>query len=155
MAPAKRGKSPCFEFFTQGRSLAEVSKILSNFWKTATYDETGSVTYQFNQVSRLQSETRQIAGISGNSHSATNTIWPAAKEMLQVTRGRFCSPRYFLLACQAANTSVSRSGFIPARIFNCLLVGCFLNQSSVALVVSASGRNVSPLLTALLIFIVE
>jgi hypothetical protein len=62
---------------------------------------------------------------------------------------------YFLLACQAANTSASRVGFNPARIFNCLEVGCFLNQSKVALVVSASGRKVSPLLTALLIFIVE
>jgi RHS repeat-associated protein len=36
IAPWKRGKNPCLTFFTQGgRSLEEVSKLFSNFWKTA------------------------------------------------------------------------------------------------------------------------
>jgi len=34
--------------------------------RTSMTDETGSVTYQYNQLSGLQSETRQFAGISGN-----------------------------------------------------------------------------------------
>jgi len=36
IAPWKRGKNPCLEFFTSGRSLEEISKILKNFWNTAS-----------------------------------------------------------------------------------------------------------------------
>ena len=76
----------------------------------------------------------------------------SAKGAKQGTQAGTKYRNYFLLACQAANTSASRSGFSPARIFVCRSRGCFLNHSSVAAVVSASERNVSPLLTALLIF---
>src|SRR5258706_3359168 len=62
---------------------------------------------------------------------------------------------YFLLACQAARTSTSRSGLIPARNFACLSAGCFLNQSRVACVVSGTDRKVSPLSSALLMLILE
>jgi YD repeat-containing protein len=34
--------------------------------RTSMTDETGSVTYRYDQLSRMQSETRQFAGISGN-----------------------------------------------------------------------------------------
>jgi YD repeat-containing protein len=34
--------------------------------RTSMTDETGAVTYQYDQLSRLQSEMRQFAGISGN-----------------------------------------------------------------------------------------
>src|SRR5438045_2956450 len=36
LAPKKRGKNPCLDFFTQGRSLEEVSNIFRNFWDTVT-----------------------------------------------------------------------------------------------------------------------
>src|SRR5882672_1336109 len=62
---------------------------------------------------------------------------------------------YFLLACQAASTSTSRSGLIPARNFACLSAGCALNQSRVACVVSGTDRNVSPLLNDLAMLILE
>jgi hypothetical protein len=34
MAPTKEGKNPCLEFFTKGRTLAEVSQLFRNFWNT-------------------------------------------------------------------------------------------------------------------------
>ncbi len=38
MSPKKgRKKDPCKDFFTQGRSLEEVTKIFKNFWERATY----------------------------------------------------------------------------------------------------------------------
>src|SRR6476646_9767465 len=54
--------------------------------------------------------------------------------------------------CQAASTSASRSGVIPALSF-CRSAGCDLNQASVSRAVVASGRNVSPLAIALVTLI--
>ena len=89
------------------------------------------------------------------SPTAPKIIKSAEATNSAVRNESFISALYFLFACQAANTSRSRSGVIPARILICLSGVCFLNQSSVALVVSDNGRKVSPLLIALLIFIVE
>lgn len=36
LARPKRGRNPCLDFFSQGRSLAEVSKIFKNLWDTVT-----------------------------------------------------------------------------------------------------------------------
>lgn len=38
IAPIKGRKNPCLDFFTQGRTLAEVTKIFSNFWSTVESD---------------------------------------------------------------------------------------------------------------------
>jgi hypothetical protein len=32
----RKRKNPCFDFFTQGRSLQEVTNIFKHFWQTAT-----------------------------------------------------------------------------------------------------------------------
>src|SRR5436190_21930986 len=59
-------------------------------------------------------------------------------------------PADLFFSCQAASTCVSRSGVSPDFIFAWRSGDCLLNQSSVASVVSATGRKVSPLFQALL-----
>src|SRR5438874_7255686 len=62
---------------------------------------------------------------------------------------------YFVISFffQAASTSDSRSGERPAFGCDCRSGGSDLNQASVSLAVTSSGRNVRPLLKARLIFV--
>ena len=67
-------------------------------------------------------------------------------------RARVAQRRGYNFFFHAASTSVSRSGVRPACNFACRSGGSDLNQASVSRAVSASGRNVSPLLSARSIF---
>src|SRR5205814_7984974 len=62
---------------------------------------------------------------------------------------KFLHARFF----QAASTSASRSGDMPARSFDCRSCGSDLNQASVSRAVSARDRKVKPLASALSIFV--
>lgn len=44
ISQVKGKKDPCHDFFTQGRSLEEVSAIFSSFWKSAFHDERAAAT---------------------------------------------------------------------------------------------------------------